>query len=312
MKKSYLPLSAVLLLSSVGMPAYADVLVYGKADVAIQQASEGDNYDQTELVSNLSFIGVTGSEQISGGLKAIFKFEYQTELDDGANASGQTFGQRNIYVGLQGSGGTIMGGNFDTPTKVLQEKIDLFNDREGDIINIFRGEIRAKNILQYSTPSFGGFVASGAFVGKETDGVDDGYSASLAYSSDVFYAGVSMDQDVEAMDVDLFRAVARVKIGSVQLGVLGEQYDNGITEKEDGGLVSFLWNISPSWSAKAQYGQSEVKMADGETASVGLDYKLSSNSTIYGYYTTVENDLLVQLANPRDDSYAGIGMILKF
>ena len=311
MKKSFLTI-AIAAFTLTALPSLADVVVYGKANVSVQQADENDN-DKIEVVSNASRIGIKGSEVISGGLKAIYQFEYQTEVDDGTTASNQTFSQRNIYVGLQGSGGTVIAGNFDTPTKALQEKIDVFNDLEGDIINIMRGEIRSKNIVQYTTPgSWGGFATSVAFVGKETDGVDDGYSAAVSYTSPVFYIGVSMDQDVEAVDVDLLRAALRVNLGPVQFGALAEEYDNSIAEKETGYLGSVLWNITPNWVAKLQYGQSDVKMLDGETASVGVDYKLSSNMTIFTYYTTVENDVLVELANPRDDKYAGVGFDLKF
>lgn len=311
MKKSLLHI-AIATFSLIALPSFADVVVYGKANVSLQQADENSN-DKTEVVSNASRIGIKGSEVISGGLKAIYQFEYQTEVDDGTTASNQTFSQRNIYVGLQGSGGTIIAGHFDTPTKAVQEKIDLFNDLEGDIVNILRGEIRSKNIVQYTTPgSWGGFATSVAFVGKETDGVDDGYSAAVSYTSPAFYVGIAMDQDVEAVDVDLLRAALRVTLGPVQLGALAEEYDNGVSDKETGYLGSILWNITPNWAAKIQYGQSDVKMLDGETASIGLDYKLSANMTLFSYYTTVENDVLVELANPRDDKYAGIGFDLKF
>ena len=311
MKKSVFKV-ALAACTLTALPSLADVVVYGKANVSVQQADENNN-DKTEVVSNGSRIGIKGSESITNGLKGIYQFEYQTEVDDGSTSNNETFSQRNIYVGLQGSIGTIVGGNFDTPTKAVQEKIDLFNDLEGDIINILRGEIRAKNIVQYTTPSsWGGFATSAAFISKETDEVDDGYSAAISYTSPVFYAAVSMDQDVEAADTDLLRAALRVTLGPVQLGVLAEEYDPGIADKETGYLGSVLWNITPSWAAKIQYGQSDVKMADGETASVGLDYKLSNNMSVFTYYTLVENDVIVEVDNPRDDEYAGIGFDLKF
>src|SRR6187551_888606 len=105
MKKALLPL---LIASLLPAAAFADVTVYGKANVSIQSADESDE-KQTEVVSNASRIGVKGSEEVNSDLKVIYQFEYQTEVDDGANG-GQTFGQRNIYLGLQGIGGTLIGG----------------------------------------------------------------------------------------------------------------------------------------------------------------------------------------------------------
>jgi predicted porin len=275
MKKTLL---ALVMASLLPAAAFADVTVYGKANVALQNADEEATGSKIELVSNASRIGLKGGEEVNSSLKVIYQFEYQTEVDDGTNGS-QTFGQRNIYVGLQGTAGTIMAGNFDTPTKVAQEKVDLFNDLEGDINQIFNGEIRAKNIVQYVTPaSWGAFTSSVAYVTKETDGVDDGVSVSVAYNTPVVYVAVAVD--------------------------------HGIVD-EDGAFVSALWNLNDKWALKTQYGQSEVKMADGESASIGADYKMTKAATLYGYVTKVENDVLTPSAK-RDDTYVGVGMDFKF
>lgn len=326
MKKSLL---ALLIASVIPAAAFADVVVYGKANVSVQNTDEvalsnanGNQADGTkvELVSNASRIGVKGGEEVNSQLKVIYQFEYQTEVDDGTNGS-QTFGQRNIYLGLQGSAGTIMGGHFDTPTKVAQEKIDLFNDLEGDITSIFKGEIRASNIVQYVTPTFGGgFSGSLAYITEENDGVTkktgetgNGISASFGYTSPTFYAGVAMDQDVEAEGVDLIRVVGRLTLGAFQLGLLGENYDNGVID-EDGALVSALWNVTDKWAVKAQHGSSEVRWIDGESTSIGVDYKMTKSATLFGYYTVVENGQpdLVAVDSYRDDNYAGIGLDYKF
>lgn len=313
MKKSLL---AFAVASLFPIAAVADVIVYGKANVSIQNADEKAGDSKVELVSNASRIGVKGGESINSSLKVIYQFEYQTEVDDGTNGS-QTFGQRNIYLGLQGTAGTFIGGHFDTPTKVAQEKVDLFNDLEGDITQIFKGEIRASNIVQYTTPTFGGgFAGAVAYVTEENNGTTPrsgdgaGVSASFGYTSPVFYVGVAMDQDVEAEDTDLVRLVGRLNVGAFQFGLLAENYDNGVTD-EDGALVSALWNLTDKWVAKAQYGQSDVKMADGETASIGVDYKMTKAATLYSYVTTVENDVLVPAAQ-RDDTYVGVGLDFKF
>lgn len=311
MKKALLP---VLIAAAFPVIAVADVTVYGRANVSLQNADEsGDS--KVELVSNASRIGLKGDEEISDGLKVIYQLEYQTEMDDGAAGSNnQTFGQRNIYIGLQGKAGTIMGGKFDTPLKVAQEKVDLFNDLEGDLGTIFNGELRPSNIVQYVTPkSFGPFAASVAYVTKEDDELDDGVSASLGYTTSNLYLGVAMDQDVLAEDVDIIRAVGRVTFGPVQLGALYEETDGGVDDG-DGFLVSALWNLSDAWAVKAQYGESDFKINadltgvynENETASAGVDYKLSKNATLYAYYTAVEND------TNRDDDYAGIGLSLNF
>lgn len=337
MKKTLL---ALIIASVIPAAAFADVVVYGKANVSVQNADEAAMDDsRVELVSNASRIGLKGGEEVNSGLKVIYQFEYQTEVDDGTNGS-QTIAQRNIYLGLQGSAGTVMGGHFDTPTKVAQEKVDLFNDLEGDITHIFKGEIRASNIVQYSTPAFGGgFSGSVAYVTEENDGTfkqsnlagvsaSNGVSASFGYTSSMFYAGVAMDQDVEADGVDLIRVVVRATFGPVQLGVMAEDYNDerqaacavGVPSpclrdvNEDGLLASALWNITDKWALKGQYGQSDVKMIDGESASIGLDYKMTKAATLFSYVTKVEGEaiLTAPTAPLRDDTYVGAGVDFKF
>ncbi len=329
MKKTLL---AVTLASLFPLAAMADVVVYGKANVSLQSTDEanyssanGNQADgsKVELLSNASRIGVKGGEEVNSKLKVIYQFEYQTEVDDGTNGS-QTFGQRNIYLGLQGVAGTIMGGHFDTPTKVAQEKIDLFNDLEGDITNIFKGENRVSNIVQYVTPTFGGFAIAAAYTSEENDGTfkqsgtpTNGASVSFSYTSPVFYGAIATDQDVEADGISLVRAVARLTLGPVQLGALAEQYENDNTGyDEDGALVSILWNLTDKWAVKGQFGDSDVRWIDGEAASVGVDYKMTKNATLYGYFTSVENGMN-DAAEPtvdtyRDDTYGGVGVDFKF
>ncbi len=323
MKKTLL---AMALTSLLPVGAFADVVVYGKANVSLQNADEVALDDsRVELVSNASRIGVKGGEEVNSQLKVIYQFEYQTEVDDGKGGNNQTFAPRNIYLGLQGVAGTVMGGHFDTPTKVAQEKVDLFNDLEGDLTTIFRGEIRASNIVQYVTPTFGGgFSGSVAYITEETDGTyaqgasadgdnSNGVSASFGYTSTVFYVGAAMDQDVEADGVDLYRLVARANFGPIQLGLLGESYENDNTgADEDGVLGSIMWNLTDKWALKGQYGQSDVKMADGETMSIGLDYKMTKAATLYGYATNVENELVETAPGARDDTYVGAGVDFKF
>jgi predicted porin len=324
MKKALLPL---LIASLLPAAAFADVTVYGKANVSIQSADEADE-DQLEVVSNASRIGVKGSEEINSDLKVIYQFEYQTEVDDGAGSNGQTFGQRNIYVGLQGTGGTLIGGKFDTPTKTAQEKIDLFNDLEGDIAYLVNGETRANNIVQYTTPaSWGAFAVNVAAVAAENSAADDGVAGSITYTTPSLYLGLAAEQDVTGQDVDIVRLVGRYTIGAFQLGALYEESsfsdeieDFAADVDSDAWFVSAKYNISDAWAVKAQYGdggtdydligEDFVVKTTGESISIGADYYLSKNATLFGYYTKESAEF--ESEEEFDDSWVGVGIDLKF
>jgi predicted porin len=316
MKKTILP----FVIAALPFSAQAEVIIYGKANVSFQNADEGGE-STTELVSNASRIGLKGSEQINDGLKAIYQFEYQTEVDDGAGgSSNQTFTQRNIYLGLQGNFGTLMGGKFDTPLKNTQEKVDLFNDLEGDIGFLVRGETRPGNIVQYSSPLLANaFAINIAHVSAEDPDLDDGMSASLTYTSSAFYAAIGAEQDVTAQGLDILRAVARYTIGDWQLGALVEQAENTDADtKNDSWLASVKYALTDKWALKAQYGDAArdvinnnlLTNVDAEQLSVGVDYSLSKNAMIFAYYTSENTETAA--VETADDSWLGVGAELKF
>ena len=312
MKKALLPL---LIASLLPAAAFADVTVYGKANVSIQSAEEADE-DQLEVVSNASRIGVKGSEEINSDLKAIYQFEYQTEVDDGAGGNpSQTFTQRNIFVGLQGSMGTIIAGKFDTPTKTAQEKIDLFNDLEGDINYVVNGETRANNVVQYTTPAaWGAFAVNVAAVAAESATNDDGTAISLTYTTPSLYLAIAGEQDVSFQETDIVRLVGRYTIGAFQLGALYEQASDDTDEDVDGFVVSAKFNATDKFALKAQYGNSSLdddfSDADKDQLSVGFDYSLSKNTTLFGYYT--QEKFEEDSVESQDDQWIGVGIDLKF
>ena len=83
MKKAILPLAIAAAL--VPMSAMAELTVYGKINVAVQSADNGDGDGSiTELRSNASRIGFKGSEEISDNFRAIYKVEFETQVDDGS------------------------------------------------------------------------------------------------------------------------------------------------------------------------------------------------------------------------------------
>lgn len=299
---------AIALASLAPAISFAEPKVYGKANVSFENTNVGED-SYTSLLSNASRIGFKGSEEVSEGLQAVYKFEYETFVDSGKKGGdGETFSQRNIYVGLKGGFGQVIAGNFDTPTKQAQGKIDQFNDLRGDIKNVItKSDNRASNIIMYTTPG-DSFNANFAYINSESDDVDPAMSASLTFSSDVIYAALAYDQDVEGVDMTNIRAVIQGKLGPVEIGALVEQLDaDAWDDAKDAALVSLGWKLGDTVKLKAQYGQSDQDEEGGESVSVGADFKYTDNLKSFVYYTmeSADDDVL-------DNDYLGVGMELKF
>ena len=296
-----------------------DGTIYGKVNVSVVNADNGTT-DTWKLNSNASRLGVKGKTEIADGLYAVYKAEFEMCVDDG-DCKGQTFTQRNIMGGIKGSFGTVWAGKHDSPTKLAQNKIDLFNDLEGDIKNTFEGENRVSNIVAYSSPKMNGFSTTVAMIpgegtdidgdGQDDTGLTDGISYSLSYSQGNLYIAVAGDQDVD--NQDLMRIVAQYNIDALKLGVMYQQNEDNLgTKDESGFFVSAAYKLDKKTTLKAQYGCIEDD-ADGDeeqTMSLGADYKLAKGTKLYVFYTD-HTDSSVGEADKEDTAF-GLGMEHKF
>jgi predicted porin len=119
MKKSVLSL-AVLAALAIGGAAHAqtNVQVYGLIDAGVETLNHANANQNsvTKVISggkNTSRWGFRGTEDLGGGLKAVFGLEGGILLDTG-NADGPLF-KRQAFVGLDGSfGRVIIGRSFTT------------------------------------------------------------------------------------------------------------------------------------------------------------------------------------------------------
>jgi predicted porin len=259
-----------------------DGKLYGKVNVSVVNSDSGSE-DTWKLNSNASRIGLKGSTQVSEGLTVFYKTEFQVDVD----GDGDVFKQRNIYAGVKGSFGSVLAGKNDTPTKLAQKKIDLFNDLEGDIKKTFAGENRMSNIVAYTTPKYGNFSATYAVMPGEEDGgsLSDATSYSVNYSKGDLYVAVAGDSNVKG--ADLVRVVSQYKVDAWQLGLM---YQDNDTTDESGYFASAAYKID-NITYKAQYGSNEndTDGSDKKTLSLGADFKLAKNTKSFVFFTDNED-----------------------
>jgi len=341
-----------------GVANAGDVTVYGKGSVNYNSIkidgvpavdSDGDpiqDPDQWDLSSAASRLGFKGSEDITDNLKAIFKLEFEVSIDGDDNS--ETLKRRNSYVGLQGNWGTIIAGNHDTPLKLSQGEIDLFNDlRYADIANIFVGENRDNDIVMYTTPKFlGNFAATVGITPGEPDdsqkdsdnGPADSVSSTVYYSGEQLYAAIAYDSNVNANDI--IRATTTYNIGNWALGAmyqyaeeskndeglgkviglvkLSEDYYGLDYNEMEGGMLSLSYTLN-HWVFKGQSAIANYENNNGNTdvnlTTVGVDYKFTENTKLYSYYTYSKMDKSDDLGIATDleaNVVGTIGLEVKF
>ncbi len=212
MKKSLIAL-AVVAASGAAM-AQSSVTLYGVADAGVGKIKYGsggakpatDASNKTEFTSGslmnngTSRIGVRGTEDLGGGLKAGFNFESALDLDDGA--AGSAFWARQANVWLGGNFGTVKLGRQFTPSYLVTASYELTGAANYSVLantyNYAGIGSRANSAFSYATPSFGGFTAAVAYVTKQ-DMINAGaagaaWDLGLMYNNGPIGAGISANK----------------------------------------------------------------------------------------------------------------------
>ena len=265
-------------------------------------------------------MGIKGKTVLSDGLEIVYQAEYEVCIDSG-DCKGKTFKQRNTFAGIKGNFGMIWAGKHDSPTKLSQKKVDLFNDLEGDIKNTFEGENRLSNVIGYTSPLVSGFEVSVTMIpaeGEDSDqdgtgdsDLNDGMSYSLTYVKDKMYIAFSGDKDIDKQD--LIRLVGQYQIGALNLGAMYQQNEDNLgTKDESGYFVSAAYKLDKNITLKAQCGaiEDDIDGDEEQTLSLGADYTLGKRTKLFAFYTDNTDSKI----GASDDQFGaiGIGMEHKF
>ena len=285
--------------------------VYGKLWISIESQNTASG-TEVDMVSNASRLGIKGSMDFGEGIKAIYQAEYEVDTVDGTadESKDRTFKQRNSFVGLKGSMGTIFLGKHDTATKRSQKKIDLFNDLAGDIKNILQGENRMSDLVGYTTPKINGFSATfNAIKGTEglgDDSIGDSTSTSLSYDSENIYIALAFDSELKGYDST--RLTLQIPFSRSQLGIMFQESEKLSTGKEeDGYVISFSQKVGNKGTLKFQQTESDMKLDSGKQFSFGYDYKLSSKAKVFYFFTDLNGN-----QDSKEKEIHGAGFEYKF
>ncbi len=301
-------LIAAAVATAVIVPAtsMAAATLYGKIHMDTSFSDNGTISDLS-VNTNSSRIGVKGSEDLGGGLKAVYAMEWGVDMRGSGALS-----NRHRYVGLAGGFGTVLAGRLSTPAKVIGRKTDLFGDRMGTTRAQNGGtgaviDIYAPNTLAYVTPSMGGFNATLAYVtdgtGTSADNNDnDAFSGNIVYSNGPVYAGIGYTKLSGGIfgsttDQSYWRIAGSFKMAGAR--IVGSYTDisdaSGVA-----GDDSTIWHLGGSYkfgsnTAKIQYvSRGDRNLVAGDDGSdnitVGLDHAFSKRTTAYVSYSHTSND----------------------
>ncbi|WP_144140554.1 porin [Paraburkholderia sp. BCC1884] len=178
MKRIALSTLSLALLGVTGVAhAQSSVTLYGLIDESIQYAhntvnSAGQNKNLVAMYAgNLQGdrFGLKGTEDLGGGLKAIFQLENGFDVNSGKLGQGGKMFGRQAYVGLTGDQwGTVTLGRQYDPLVDLVQPLTADNyfgstfTTPGDVDNNDNSS-RTNNAVKYTSPVWGGFQFEGFY-----------------------------------------------------------------------------------------------------------------------------------------------------
>lgn len=310
MSRSFLAAAAVAAATICSPAAEAQSLLYGLVDAAASRSRPPGGEYQYRLDSgdmSRSFIGLRGSEDLGGGLRAVFKLETYVHLDNGVAGSyvDNAFWGRDSNAGLSGAFGTTVLGRSVTPFYLATVNFNPFGDSfafSPSVRQYYAGALVSdrswNNSISYTNNPTGALrINLAANVAPQATGVPDvgrNYGGSVAYIVGPLAATLAIER-VKNTPLPVpaaFRRQLAIQLGASYDFTFMRLYGQVGRVKTDAGndTRTILYQIGTAVPIGTglilvSYGASQARTPFSQitdrTASLGYDYFLSKNTDIY-------------------------------
>ncbi|AMP15973.1 gram-negative porin family protein [Collimonas pratensis] len=338
----------LLALAAASAQAQTNVTIYGRVDagvdyqtnVALKDAN-GNPTGQTgsKLAASgnqwgTSMIGFKGTEDLGGGLGAFFLLESGFDATKGTTNGSALFNRRS-YVGLNGSAGSIkFGKNLFIVNDVWN--LDPTGQQFMSTQNLVKGRNwpGANNVIEYQTPTWGGFNATmqtslGEQAGSTKNGRSDGISLVYATGGFELRAIYDVIRDANGRYTDVYTASKDLIVGgtyTVDKLKLFAGYENvsapDTAAATDPDKINHYWiganyAVTPALTliGAAYHAKLNHDAGSASLFMVGANYNLSKRTLLYVDVGTVRNkgnaDFGTEFDSPlpghaQNAGYAGI------
>jgi len=181
------------------------VNVYGRMVMSANQVETGTTNKVNELRDNASRLGFRGTEDLGGGMSAMYGLEMGISADSGVFTS-PVF--RNSYVGLRGGWGTMAMGRLDsanpTGSPIYSQITSLSHFAPNDAgatassASMQNARNRTSDSIGYASPKMGDFIFRARTYLRGTAAAEDSAKGSdfgLDYQSGAIKAAIGYSKD---------------------------------------------------------------------------------------------------------------------
>jgi predicted porin len=313
MKKHLIAMAALATLSSAAF-AQSSATVYGFLDVGVfttnNAGASGKSLTTMEQAGGNwfpSMYGITGTEDLGGGLKASFNLQGSLSLANGNNTDGTNnlFG-RYASVKLSGAAGSVeLGRQIDLlflqsfingviPTHANSLAVNGLlaygstGSESSSVGNVFGSRIN--NAITYRTPTVNGIQAAFMYAPGGTAGSS---SANALYTGLVTanVSGVALSAGYESQNNtttnDVFHKSlvgAKYSVGAVDLAGQYHTYKSKTTIDTKAYELGVAYHVSPTLNVGVNYEHfsNDVLNTKPTVTSVKVKYDLSKRTYLYG------------------------------
>lgn len=282
------------------------VTLYGRVDLNLTHFS-GEGWEMAQ--SSNSRFGLRGSEDLGGGMSAIFQLESRINAQNGTS-EGNRFWGREAWVGLRGGYGMLRLGRSLSPSQRVASNYDphgtdgIGSLGSGGLLIGHSPLVRLESGFYYETPKFGGFsVFAAAQMDDQANTVDDRIkSVRLRYENgplDIALAHADMRTGNDVTSLGM-----AVKLGAFTPMLQYHWGERGANKRKTmllGTLVKLgAGEVRAAWSKSDDRSSGNT---DRTLAAIGYDHALSKRTTLYG---TVARD-----KTTGDDGVTGVELGIR-
>ena len=303
MKKSLIALS--VLAGVVGVAQANETTLYGSMahSVVVAKKDNGSSKNNLDLDRSVARFGIRGNEDLSSGLQAFYRFEFDV-TDDGiyGDASQNKGATRFAYLGLKGDFGTVTLGRQNT----LFKEATSFNDNFQDVyFKYHHGPNRLSKVISYVSPDMSGFTIGASAVldgdnsvmkNSDSKGIDAWEAAAFYKANGIFAGAAYQSRDIGKKTEKYYGGSVGYKDDSTfKVGLGYEKQDKADSYYN---LAGEYYLGDNTFRAGFGYKDNKGKNDDWFEYALGYQYNLSKRT-----YTWVEGSYYDPRAKGKDENY---------
>ncbi len=286
--------------------------MYGVVDVAVERVKGATSLTRvTSGQQQGSRWGLRGSEDLGGGLKALFVLETGFNADTGTLGQGGRMFGRQSFVGLGGGWGAVRLGRQYTP---MDDIVSIIGTKTYDVLSVVpiigNGDYnRVDNALTYVSPTVANTVFQLQYsLGEERVSTNTSADFAKQASAHALYAHGPLTAGISLMRVTDADGVLAGRQGRDAVLLVGAYDFGGFTlsgyyDAEDKAAKKLkVYGVAAAFKfgqTTVSVGAAQAKDVNGSAAAASDDarlytlqasHNLSKRTAIYGHLTAVDND----------------------